>query len=117
MGGSVPTFASFKSSLDPLLQNSIATATGIPSNGVRVTVDGPNITVPPLGIDPNFIVQRAGAEFPATDVVQETVDTFLVTIEAGAGLLERIRYTGAAPTWFNFAAGQLLAFDVTLPFP
>ena len=89
----------------------------MPTDDVNVGLDGPNVDAVPPGIAPNFIVQRAGTEFPGINVVLGPPNIFTVTIASGAGTLQRIRYNGAAPTWFNAGGGQLLAFDVTLPFP
>jgi len=117
MGGSVPTFASFKSSLDPLNQNNAATATQVTTERAQVEVSGPAQDSIPPGIELNFSIKRSGTFFPAISLGVVNPTTFTVDIASGAGTLEQIRYTGAAPTWFNVLGGQLLAFDVTLPFP
>jgi hypothetical protein len=117
MGGCRPTSVSFNSSLDPLLQNSLLSAVGVPTDDVTVTVNGPDLDVVPPGIKPNFIVRRAGTDFAAIAVAPTTATSFIVTIPTGAGALENIRYTGAAPIWTNVSGGRVLAFDVPLPFP
>ncbi len=117
MGGCHPTSACFASSLDLSLQNSVSTTFAIPTDDVDVSVTGPDQVAVPAGIAPNFIVQRAGAPFPGISVTAITPLSFRVTIAAGAGALERIRYTGADPIWPNVTGGRLLAFDVPIPFP
>lgn len=116
-GGCLRTPVSFNSSLDLALQNSVTAATGIPTTRVEVTVDGPDQDPPPAGAELAFSVQRAGTFFTAIGITQIGPLFFEVTIPAGAGALERARYTAAGPIWTNAAGGRLLAFDVPLPFP
>lgn len=84
---------------------------------MNVGVTTPNQDPVPPGIAPNFIVTRAGTDFPGIAVVDSSPIDFEVTIASGAGALERIRYTGADPIWPNVSGGRLLAFDVSIPFP
>ncbi len=116
-GGCRPTSVYFNSSLDPLLQNSLLSATGVPTDNVLTTVTGPALDAVPPGIEPDFIVQRGGAPFPAITVARPLPDEINITIAPGAGALERIRYTAAGPIWSNASGGRLLAYDVALPFP
>ncbi len=116
-GGCRPTSVSFNSSLDPLQQSSILSAVGVPTDDVDVVTTGPGLLAVPPGVESNFVVQRAGVPFTAIAVVATDPFNFTVTIPGGAGALERLRYTGPDPVWPNLAGGQLLAFDVPLPFP
>lgn len=117
MAGSRLTSETFDLLRDLALQNQIITAAGVPTDDVIVGTAGPNLDLPaPPGVESGFTVWRAGAPFAAITVTPIPPRNFQVTIPTGAGALERIHYAGA-PIWGNASGGQVLAFDVPLPFP